>query len=179
MHETREDENIYQVFWAWSRLKNMWVRRFESEKEFWVEREFSIKREVRKWIWFRAPYINRNRNSMDRSICRDLSSTNSWQKWIYRGAVKDLSMEKITLMDQTICQESTGQTKSQEIWLDGSKKLSRIYQEVTQKSRWIEIPLRSIKKRKKKGLIKGNLLRICRGAVKLKERRFFKERKNT
>ena len=51
----------------------------------------------------------------------------------------------------------------------------RSYREETQKSRWIEILLRSIKKRRKKGLIEENLSRICREAVKLKEKEFFKK----
>ena len=47
MHEKREDENIYQVFGAWSRPKNIWVRRFASEKQFWVEKESFLSRD--KW----------------------------------------------------------------------------------------------------------------------------------
>ena len=63
--------------------------------------------------------------------------------------------------------------------LDGLKKLSSIYQEETQKSRWIEILIKSIKKRRKRGLIEENLLRICREVVELEENEFFKEGKNT
>ena len=37
-----------------------------------------------------------------------------------------------------ICQASIEQTESKEFWLNGSKKLSRFYQEETQKSRWIK-----------------------------------------
>ena len=80
---------------------------------------------------------------------------------------------KNTLIDR----ESISQTKSSEIWLDGLKKLLRFYRGETQKSRWIKIPLRSIEKRRKKGLIEENLLRICREAIKLEENEFFKGRK--
>ena len=76
-----------------------------------------------------------------------------------------------------ICRESINQTEGSEKWLDGSKKLSRIYLEEAQKAQWIEIPLRSIAKRRKKGLIEENLSRICREAIKLEENEFFKGRK--
>jgi len=39
MLEKREDENTYGVFGASSRLKNTWVRRFESEKEVRVRKK--------------------------------------------------------------------------------------------------------------------------------------------
>ena len=61
--------------------------------------------------------------------------------------------------------------------LNGSKNLSRIYREETQKARWIEIPLRSVEKRRKKGSIDANLSRICQEVVELEERRFFKKGK--
>ena len=50
----------------------------------------------------------------------------------------------------SINRESIGQTKGLEKWLDGSEKLSRIYQEETQKSQWIENPSRSVEKRERK-----------------------------
>ena len=74
-------------------------------------------------------------------------------------------------------QESISQTKGSEKCLDGAKKMSRFYQEETQKAQWIEIPLRSVKKRIKKGSIERNLLRICREAVQLEENSFFKKGK--
>ena len=61
--------------------------------------------------------------------------------------------------------------------LDGSKKLSSIYQEKIKKPQSIEIMIRSIEKRRKKGLIEGNLSRICREAVELEEKKFFKAEK--
>ena len=77
-----------------------------------------------------------------------------------------------------IYREFIGQTKSLENWLDGSKNLSRFYQEETQKSRWIENAIRSIEKRRKKGSIKDNLSRICQEVVELEENEFFKEEKH-
>ena len=47
-------------------------------------------------------------------------------------------------------------------FLDGSKKLSRFYQEEIQKSRWIENTIRSIEKRRQRGSIDENLSRSCR-----------------
>ena len=64
-------------------------------------------------------------------------------------------------------------------FLDGSKKLSRSYRDTVQKARWIEYAIRSIKKRRQRGSIDANLLRICWEAVELEENEFFKERKNT
>ena len=72
-----------------------------------------------------------------------------------------------------IYQESIGQTENLEIWLDKS----RIYQEETQKSRWIENPSRSVEKRRKKVSIERNLSRIYQKAVELEENRFFKKGK--
>ena len=97
-----------------------------------------------------------------------------------------------------ICRESIKQTKSTRILLNGSKKLSRMCQVGTQKSRWIEklsrcyqedrehreIPrwienlLRLYQERRKKSSIERNLLRICRGAIELEENEFFKEEKH-
>ena len=67
--------------------------------------------------------------------------------------------------------------KSKEIWLDGSKKLSRIYREETQKSWWIEISSRSVEKRRKKGSIIGNLSTICQKLSSLKKEGFSKKGK--
>ena len=61
--------------------------------------------------------------------------------------------------------------------LDGLKKLLSIYQEEVQKPRWIEIAIRSVKTRMK-GSIEENLSRICREAVELEEKEFFKEEKH-
>ena len=86
---------------------------------------------------------------------------------------------KITPTDR----ESIDQTESLEIWLDGSKKLSRIYREETHKSRWIEISSRFVEKRRKKGSIKGNLSTmgnlsmICQKLSSLKKEGFSKKGK--
>ena len=59
-------------------------------------------------------------------------------------------------------------------FLDGSKKLSSIYRDKVQKSRWNEIALTSIETRRRRGSIDTNLSRICREAVELEENEFFK-----
>ena len=68
--------------------------------------------------------------------------------------------------------------KSKEIWLDESNKLSRIYREETLKSQWVEISSRSVKKRRKKGSIKGNLSTICQKLSSLKKEGFSKKGKS-
>ena len=55
----------------------------------------------------------------------------------------------------------------------------RSYQYKFQKALWIEIVLTSVEKRRKRGSIDANLSRIYREAIELKEKEFFKERKNT
>ena len=102
MHETREDENIYQVFFAWSRPKNMWVRRFESEKEFWVEKESFLSRE--KWEnenWI-LPQLYIEKHSL-----------------MYRGSVRGAIEKKPRNLDGSrMCQGSIEQTKRSEEKLD-------------------------------------------------------------
>ena len=95
--------------------------------------------------------------------------------------------------------ESIKRAESKEFWLDGLNKLSRFYQEETQKSWWIKKLLRSylsdreqrnflrwikdlskvLLRLKKESLIEMNLSRIYWEAVELKGRRFFKKGKNT
>ena len=53
----------------------------------------------------------------------------------------------------------------------------RICRGETQKSRWIENPSRSVKKRRKKGSIEENLSRIGREAVELEKKGFSKKGK--
>ena len=60
-------------------------------------------------------------------------------------------------------------------WIE---KLLRSYQDKVQKSQWIEIMLTSVETRRKRGSIEVNLLRICREAIELEEKRFFKEEKH-
>ena len=60
-------------------------------------------------------------------------------------------------------------------WIEKRLKSCR---DKVQKSRWIEIALTFVETRRKRGSIKVNLLRICREAVELEEKRFFKEEKH-
>ena len=60
-------------------------------------------------------------------------------------------------------------------WIE---KRLKSYRDKVQKSRWIEIALSFVETRRKRGSIKVNLLRICREAVELEEKRFFKEEKH-
>ena len=104
-------------------------------------------------------------------------------------------MAKLTSMYRKIYRESIEQKESKEIWLDGSKKLSRLYQEETQKSqsienlsrycradrkqrnfaRWIKKLSRFLSRLKKESSIEMNLSRSCRAW----RRKFFQGRKNT
>ena len=193
MQEKEEFKNTYKEIEAWSRLKNSWVRRFESEKVFWArEKGFLSRENEKKWDLIHASAINIKCSSMDQIFYQDLSSIKSWQKWIYWGVVEDLSMAKLTSMDQKICREYIEQTKRKEIWLDGSKKLSRFYREQTQKSRWIknlskcyredrkpnnfawwiEDLSRFLSRLKKESSIEMNLSRICWEAIELEEKEF-------
>ena len=145
----------------------------------------------------RTQPLNRNPSLMDWDICQDLSSTKSRKKWICRGAIEDLLTTKtpwwIEKLSMIYWPNRKFLDKSKNPWwikklsriyrpdkkfLAGSKKLTSIYQEEIQKSRWIEIAIRSIEKRRKKGLIEGNLSRFCREVVELEENEFFKEGKN-
>ena len=60
-------------------------------------------------------------------------------------------------------------------FLDGS----RSYRDTPQKAQWIKYAIRSIEKGRQRGSIDANLSRICREAIELKEKEFFKEMKNT
>ena len=95
---------------------------------------------------------------MDRSICQALNLDSSESVEV----LLRICRRQNNLNGLIICREAISQTEGSENWLDGSKKLSRICREETQKSRWIEIPLRSIEKKRKKGSIEENLLRSCR-----------------
>ena len=126
------------MFEAWSRLKKEWVRRFEWEKSVWGKREKFLSRErSEKWYLIRTQPLNRNRSSMDWDICRALN------------------------LDKNEYVEVLSRIYRRLKHLDRSKKLSRIYRKETQKSRWIEIPLESVKTRRKKDSIEGNLSRSC------------------
>ena len=57
--------------------------------------------------------------------------------------------------------------------LNGLKKLSSIHREETQKPRWIEIAIRSVETRRRRGSIEENLSRIYQEAVELEEKEFF------
>ena len=61
-------------------------------------------------------------------------------------------------------------------WIEN---LLRSYQDKFQIAQWIEDAIRSVEKRSTRGSIDKNLLRICREAVELNKKQFFKERKNT
>ena len=52
---------------------------------------------------------------MDQGIYQDLLSTKSRWKWIYRGAVEDLSMAKITSMDWESVKKLSGRQRAQKI----------------------------------------------------------------
>ena len=60
-------------------------------------------------------------------------------------------------------------------WIE---KRLKSYRDKVQKSQWIKIALTFVESRRKKGSIEVNLLRICREAVELEEKRFFKEEKH-
>ena len=75
----------------------------------------------------------------------------------YQGSVDG----KTHLNGSRICWEAIEQTEFSEIWLDGSKKLSRIYREETLKSQWIKNLLISIEKRERR----LNRKRICRRSI--------------
>ena len=111
---------------------------------------------------------------MDRDICRDSSSTKSRHKWICRGAVKNLSTTKIPRWIEKLLRIYQPNRKL----LDELKKLSSIYWEEIQKPWWIEIEIRSVETRRRKGLIEENLSINYREAIELEEKEFFKEEKH-
>ena len=92
-----------------------------SEGEVFGVREniFYWEREVKNEYDLCSDYI-RKLQLVDQSIYRDLSSTKSWQKWIYRGAVEDLSMAKISR------------------WIENLSKIYRPDRELRKLARWIE-----------------------------------------
>ena len=70
-------------------------------EEIWVRdgglgqgRNISVERRGKKWSLNRASSLKIKCSSMDRGIYQDLSSTKSRQKWIYRGAIENLSRAK-------------------------------------------------------------------------------------
>ena len=144
-----------------------------ERKVFRVRVKIFCRERNEKWDMIRDLALYRNYSLMDWGIC--------WALNLNRNKSVEVLLRICQWQNHLngfrICYESIDQTESLKIWLDGSKKLSRIYQGETQKSQWIENLSRSIKKRRKKGLIEGNLLRIYREAVELEERRFFKKGK--
>ena len=100
---------------------------------------------------------------------RYLSSTNSRQ-----NCIKNLLTTKIPRWIKKLSRIYQPDRKL----LDGSKKLSRIYREETQKPRWIEITIRYVEARRRRGSIEENLSRICREAVELEEKESFNEEKH-
>ena len=103
MHEKREDENIYQVFEAWSRPKNIWVRRFATEKEFWVKKESFLSRD--KW---------ENENWILPQLYIEKRSSMYWA--FVRGAIKKKARN---LDGSRMSQGSFEQTKRSVEKLDG------------------------------------------------------------
>ena len=89
----------------------------------------------------------------------------------YRGSIDG----KSTSMDREAVENLSAIQKVFR-WIE---KLLRHHQDEFQKAQWIEIVLTSVEKRRKRGTIDANLLRIYRKAVELEEKEFFKERKNT
>ena len=141
MHVNEGLKNTYQVIEAWSRSKITRVEGFEWKKSVWEEKkEILLRERSEKWDLIRTQPIYRNCSLMDRSICQDLSITKSRQKWICRGAIEDLSMAKTLRWIENLSRIYWPDRRFRN-WLDGSKKLSRIYRGETQKSRWIENPL--------------------------------------
>ena len=135
------------------------------------EEKIYREREVKIWNWFHAQHINRNCRSMDRGAIEIYQALNLNRS----KSVKDLSTAKIPRWIEKLSRIYGPDRK----FLDGSKKLLRIYRKETQKSWWIKILIRSVKKRRKRGSIEDNLSRICREAVELEKNVFFKEGKNT
>ena len=107
-------------------------------------------------------------------ICRALNLNR-------RESIDDLSRICQRLKDglngSKIYRESIQQTESTRILFNGSRKLSRSYGEIIQKSWWIEKLLRILSRPEKESSIERNLSKMCGKAVKLKERRFFKKGK--
>jgi len=102
--------------------------------------------------------MNLNRSRFLSRICRTLNLDRNESVEVLSRICRQ---QKSDLDGSRICREAIGQTECLEIWLDGLKKLSRIYWEETQKSQWIENLSRSIEKRERR----LDRKRICRGSI--------------
>ena len=107
-------KNTYQVIKAWSRPKITRVEGFKWKKSVWKSRERS-----EKWIRFALSLYIKFQLDGSKYLSRSIE-TKSLQKWIYQGAVEDLSTKK-NLDGLRICQESIGQIEGSENWLDRSR----------------------------------------------------------
>ena len=122
-------------------------------------------------------FVNGKNTSMDQESVENLSAKQKVAQWI-EEVVENLSRRNLEIsMDRDFVKifldkenERLDKREYVEVLsriyrrlkhLDRSKKLSRIYRKETQKSRWIEIPLESVKTRRKKDSIEGNLSRSC------------------
>ena len=145
MHVNEGFKNTYQRIKAWSRPKITRVEGFEWKKNVWEERkEILLRERSEEWDLIRAQPLNRNRSSMDRSICRDLLSTKSRQKWICWDAVEDLSTVKTPR------------------WI---KNLSRIYwpnRRFRKLAWWIEEVVENQSRRNPEIPMDRNSIKICR-----------------
>ena len=83
--------------------------------------------------------------------------------------------DKITSMDWKVVEKLLAKQKLSR-WIEN---LSRSYRDKFQTDWWIEDAIRFFEKRSPRVSIDSNLSRICREAVELDKKQFFKERKNT
>ena len=96
---------------------------------FGWERKDSVEREVKKWDLICTFALNIKHSSMDRGIYRDLSSIKSWQNWICRGAVENLSMAKSPR------------------WIENLSRSYQLDKELRKLARWIEEAVKNLLRR--------------------------------
>ena len=141
----------------------------EGEKRNYVEGEMRKWDQISHWTYLNKTHIDGSR------IYRDLSSIKSRKIWISRGAVKNLSMAKSPQQIEKLSRSY----RSDKNFLDGSRIYRETIETNSRKFRWIENVIRSIEIKSPRGSINRKQSRICRDAVEIDKKRFFKERKNT
>ena len=152
----------------------MW-KRFKERKAFGEVKGQKLSREIgenERKIMLKH-YIG-NHDSQWNERCWEVSSTNSLQMELSRS-YQEVSIAK---WPQWIEKRSSNY-RAYKIFFDGSKSYQEANETTSKKLQWIKIAITAVKKGRSRGSIDGLPVERCQEVVKIAQKQFFKEEKNT
>ena len=150
-------------------------KRFKERKAFGEVKGQKLSREIgenERKIMLKH-YIG-NHDSQWNERCWEVSSTNSLQMELSRS-YQEVSIAK---WPQWI-EKRSSIYRAYKIFFDGSKSYQEAIETTSKKLQWIKIAITAVKKGRSRGSIDGLPVERCQEVVKIAQKQFFKEEKNT